>query len=166
MSSYFSSCYVYLFQCHVASQGVSALIKNCCAKRTKSFISKRKYSHGRKFLPWLFIHFIHLLQALPHLKPWKALWWTSFGFGFEDYRGHTVDHGGRSQPPDDGVEEVSRDRQDGDQDEDCKQDFSPWWINSSHFIWLWRKGGKFRRPRFSEAGAWRGWSRRWTKARD
>lgn len=39
-----------------------------------------------------------------------------------------------------GVQEVGKDGEDGNDIEAYDQDFSLWWIISDHFIWLWRKG--------------------------
>lgn len=45
------------------------------------------------------------------------------------------------------VQEVDRNGQEGKDNEDCEQDFGPWWIVSDHFGGLWRKGRKGERVR-------------------
>lgn len=46
-----------------------------------------------------------------------------------------MDHGDWESHLKEGVQEVGRDGQDGNNDEDYKQDFGPWWISSVHLIW-------------------------------
>lgn len=88
------------------------------------FISKMNYSHGREVFPWLFIHFINLL-TLHHLKPWMGLQRVPFSFRFEDNCDLTVNHGDWKSHINECVQEVGRDRQDGNDDGDDEQDFSP-----------------------------------------